>query len=113
MIKKFLFLFFAVFAVAAYAQNGNVSGTVKDEGGEPLIGVSIVIKGSTTGVVTDLNGKFSLNGKVGDIIQFSFIGMVSQEHTFDGTPISVTMKEDPKVLDEVVVVGYGTQKKLI
>lgn len=112
MIKKILFLFFAVFAVATYAQNGNITGMVKDASDEPLIGVSVVIKGTTTGVVTDLNGNFSLSGKVGDIIQFSFIGMVSQEHTFNGTPISVVMQDDSKMLDEVVVVGYGTQKKV-
>ena len=74
--------------------------------------MSVVIKGTATGVVTDLDGNFSLNGKVGDIIQFSFIGMVSQEHTFSGTPIQVVMQDDSKMLDEVVVVGYGTQKKV-
>ena len=85
---------------------------MKDANDEPLIGVSVVIKGTATGVVTDLDGNFSLNGKVGDIIQFSFIGMVSQEHTFSGTPIQVVMQDDSKMLDEVVVVGYGTQKKV-
>lgn len=85
---------------------------VKDANDEPLIGVSVVIKGTSTGVVTDLNGNFSLSGKVGDVIQFSFIGMVSQEHTFNGTPLQVVMQDDSKMLDEVVVVGYGTQKKV-
>lgn len=66
-----------MFAVALHAQNGNITGTVKDANDEPLIGVSVLIKGTTTGVVTDLNGNFSLNGKVRDIIQFSFIGMVT------------------------------------
>lgn len=112
MIKKILFLFFAMFATLSYAQNGNITGTVKDANDEPLIGVSVVIKGTTTGVITDLNGNFSLNGKVGDIIQFSFIGMVSQQHTFNGTPIQVVMQDDSKMLDEVVVIGYGTQKKV-
>lgn len=112
MIKKILFLFFVVFAVAAHAQVGNITGTVKDVNNEPLIGVSVLIKGSTTGVVTDLNGNFSLNGKVGDVIQFSFIGMASQEHAFDGSPMEVVMQDDSKMLDEVVVVGYGSQKKV-
>lgn len=112
MIKKILFLFFAMFAVAVYAQNGNITGMVKDANNEPLVGVSVVIKGTTTGVVTDLNGNFSLSGKMGDIVQFSFIGMVSQEHTFNGTSIQVVMQDDSKMLDEVVVVGYGTQKKV-
>lgn len=112
MIKKILFLLFAVFAVTAYAQNSNITGMVKDANDEPLIGVSVVIKGTSTGVVTDLNGNFSLSGKVGDVIQFSFIGMVSQEHTFNGTPLQVVMQDDSKMLDEVVVVGYGTQKKV-
>lgn len=112
MIKKILFLLFAVFAVTAYAQNSNITGMVKDANDEPLIGVSVVIKGTSTGVVTDLNGNFSLSGKVGDIIQFSFIGMASQEHTFNGTPLQVVMQDDSKMLDEVVVVGYGTQKKV-
>ena len=112
MIKKILFLLFAVFAVTAYAQNSNITGMVKDANDEPLIGVSVVIKGTSTGGVTDLNGNFSLSGKVGDIIQFSFIGMASQEHTFNGTPLQVVMQDDSKMLDEVVVVGYGTQKKV-
>lgn len=112
MIKKILFLLFALLAVTAYAQNGNITGTVKDTNNEPLIGVSVVIKGTTTGVVTDLDGNFSLNGKVGDVLQFSFIGMMTQEHAFKGTPLQVVMKDDSKMLDEVVVVGYGTQKKV-
>ncbi|MCD8179513.1 MAG: carboxypeptidase-like regulatory domain-containing protein [Tannerellaceae bacterium] len=94
MIKKILVFFFAMFAVATYAQNGNITGTVVDTDGEPLIGVTAIIKGTTTGTVTDFDGNFTLTGKVGDVIVFSFMGMVAQEHTFNGSLIHVVMRDD-------------------
>lgn len=93
-------------------QNGSVSGVVEDTYG-PVIGASVIIKGSTTGTVTDLDGKFTLNGvKKGDLIQISYIGYTTQTLKFTGqSVIRIDLKEDTQNLEEVVVVGYGSQKK--
>ncbi|HYG38052.1 MAG TPA: TonB-dependent receptor [Cytophagales bacterium] len=90
-----------------------ISGTVKDDEGEPLPGVSVVIKGTTLGTVTDIEGKYSLNvTDDNSVLVFSFIGYSSQEVAVNGrTIIDVTLLEDVTALSEVVVVGYGTQKK--
>ena len=112
MVKKILFLFLIVFASALSAQNVAITGTVTDANGEPLIGVNVVVKGTTTGAITDLDGAFSKNGKKGDVVVFTYIGMTSQEVTFQGTPLRVVMKDDSQALEEVVVVGYGSQKKV-
>ena len=112
MVKKILFLFLIVFASALSAQNVAITGTVTDANGEPLIGVNVVVKGTTTGAITDLDGAFSVNGKKGDVVVFTYIGMTSQEVTFQGTPLRVVMKDDSQALEEVVVVGYGSQKKV-
>lgn len=75
----------------------------------PVIGASVVIKGTTNGMVTDMDGKFSIQGaKRGDVIQISYVGYVSQEIVWDGkTSLRITLKGDSQNLDEVVVVGYG------
>lgn len=93
-------------------QNGKVSGIVEDALG-PVAGASVVVKGTTNGNVTDMDGNFTLEGvKKGDIIQISFIGYVTQEIKYTGqTALKVTIAEDSQTLQEVVVVGYGTQKK--
>ena len=92
-------------------QSGTVTGTVVDAMG-PVIGASVVVKGTTNGVITDFDGNFSLSGvKKGDIIEISFVGYETQTVKWDGKPINVTLKEDTKTLDEVVVVGFGSQKK--
>lgn len=88
-----------------------VNGTVSDEFG-PVAGASVVVKGTTNGTVTDMDGKFSLSVKNGDIIVISFIGYVTQEIQFTGqSNLAVQLAEDTQRLDEVVVVGYGVQKK--
>ena len=88
-----------------------VTGTVEDALG-PVIGASVMVKGTTNGVITDLEGKFSLNDvKKGDIIVISYIGYVTQEIPYTGKPIQVKLAEDSKALEEVVVVGYATVKK--
>lgn len=113
MIKKILFLsLLAVLGVVAKAQNVPVTGTVTDADGEPLIGVSVLVKGTSVGAITDLDGKFSLEGKAGDVLVFSYIGMESLEKPFAGEPMSVVMHDDTRMLEEVVVVGYGSQKKV-
>ncbi|MCS2309819.1 TonB-dependent receptor plug domain-containing protein [Phocaeicola vulgatus] len=87
-------------------------GVVKDNQGETVIGASVVVKGSTNGTITGLDGDFTLdNVKRGDVIQISYIGYVSQEVVWQGTPLNITLKEDSQTLEEVVVVGFGSQKK--
>ena len=87
------------------------SGIIEDALG-PIIGASVIIKGTSTGVITDMDGQFSLDGvKKGDVLQISFVGYITQEVTYNGKPIRVKLVEDSKVLDEVVVVGYATVKK--
>lgn len=88
-----------------------VTGTVTDTSG-PVIGATVMQKGTTNGTITDMDGKFSLDGvKKGDVIQITYIGYIMQEITYTGKPIKVTLVEDSKKLDEVVVVGYATVKK--
>lgn len=89
-----------------------VEGIVRDKAGEPLIGVSVVVKGTTTGTVTDIDGKYSLNiNTPNPIIVFSYIGYKEQSITPTKTALNVVMEEDSKMMSEVVVVGYGLQKK--
>ena len=94
-------------------QTENCTGIVLDQNGETVIGASVVVKGTTNGTITGFDGDFSIpNVKKGDVIQISFIGYLTQEVVWNGKPINVTLKEDTKTLDEVVVVGYGSQKKV-
>ena len=93
-------------------QSQTATGTVEDSMG-PVIGASVVVKGTTNGVITDFDGNFSLeNVKKGDVIQISFVGYVTQEVVWNGQPLSIELKEDSEMLEEVVVVGFGTQKKV-
>ena len=93
-------------------QESTCKGVVKDSKGETIIGASVVVKGTSNGTITDFDGNFSLsNVKKGATIQISFVGFKSQEIVWDGSSISVALKEDTEVLDEVVVIGYGVQKK--
>lgn len=111
MIRRLLFLFFLFFAVAVRSQNVAITGTVTDVNKDPLMGVNVLVKGTTSGVITDLDGNFSLKGKKGSTLVFSYVGMISQEVVFDGTSLSIVMIDNAQALDEVVVVGYGTMRK--
>ncbi len=93
-------------------QNERVSGVVSDVAG-PIAGATVMVKGTTNGTITDMNGQFSLSGlKKGDILQISYIGFTTQEITYTGqASLKINMAEDLKALDEVVVVGFGSQKK--
>ena len=95
-------------------QQGTVcKGVVKDATGETVIGATVVVKGTTNGTVTGIDGDFQLsNVERGAVIRISFIGYQTVEVTWQGTPLQVTLKDDTQALDEVVVVGYGTQKKV-
>lgn len=111
MIKKILFLFFVVFAATAYSQDVTITGTVTDANSEPLVGVNVLVKGTTTGAITDIDGNFSVSGKKGSTLVFSYIGMLTQEVVYKGTALRVVMKDDSKALEEVVVICYQTVKK--
>ena len=90
-----------------------VSGVVTDASGDPIIGANVIIKGTTTGSITDIDGKFMLEAKNGDVIQVSFIGYLTQEVPYTGqATLSVNLVEDTQKLEEIVVVGYGVQKKV-
>ena len=100
-------------ATLAYSQTGTVTGTVKDQNGEPLIGVNVFVKGSTNGGITNIDGQYSLQGVQGrSTLVFSYIGFTTQEIAVTNQrTINVMLREDAQHLDEVIVVGYGTQQK--
>ena len=90
-----------------------ITGTVLDATGMPVIGANVMVKGTTNGTITDMDGKFSLDVEEGAILVVSYIGFSNQEiKVGNQTSLSVTLKEDAEALDELVVVGYGTQKKV-
>jgi len=104
-------LLFGVCLVSAQQQPA-VSGVVTDASdGSPMIGVSVLVKGTTKGTITDVNGKYTLNALQGSKLIFSYIGMKKQEVFVKGAIINVNLESDSKVLNEVVAVGYGTMKK--
>lgn len=89
-----------------------VTGEVFDAQGEPLIGASVTVKGvPNSGAVCDIDGRFSIKAKKGDILVINYVGFKEQEVRVGDTPLVITMEENTSVLDEVVVVGYGVQKK--
>ena len=102
-----------LFVTQSFAQNVTITGVVKDQSGEPLIGVNVMEKGTTNGSITDVDGKYSVSVKGGKtILVFSYIGYISQEIPVGNQKtLNVTMKEDTEELEEVVVIGYGTAKK--
>ena len=100
-----------VTGIDAVQQNGTCTGVVKDGTGETVIGASVVVKGTTNGTITGIDGDFSLNNvKQGDIIQISFVGYKTVEVKWNGQPLNVTLKDDTEMLGEVVVTGYGGQQ---
>ncbi|MBR5540991.1 MAG: TonB-dependent receptor [Bacteroides sp.] len=102
----------SVSKVNTIQQNSIAKGTVKDLVGEALIGASVVVKGTTNGTITDFDGNFELSGvSKGATLEISFVGYATQEIKFDGKIINIVLKENTEMLDELVVVGYGVQKK--
>ena len=101
-----------LFAVVTQAQNVKFSGTVVDNNGEPIIGASVMEKGTSIGSITDLDGNFSFDGTQGSTLVISYVGYVNQE-VKGGQNMRITLKEDTKALNEVVVIGYGVQKKSV
>ena len=106
-----LLLMFFAYSLNGYSQN-TVRGTVIDAKGESLPGVSVLVKGTSNGTITDVNGKFSINAPASGTLVISSIGMTTQEVKLNGRRVvNVTLQEDVANLDEVVVIGYGSQKK--
>ena len=106
----------AVFATAnevqAVMQSDPVKGQVVDENGSPVIGATVMMKGTSKGAITDLNGNFTLENATKGTLVISYIGYITEEVQTNGQgSVNVVLKEDTKRLDEVVVVGYGTQRK--
>ena len=111
MRKKIKILAFLMLLASGtlFAQS-QVTGIVMDETGEPVIGASIMVKGTQQGTVTDVNGNFSFNAPEGSILVFSYVGMIPRELAASSN-MNVTLQSDTELLDELVVVGYGTQRK--
>lgn len=89
-----------------------VTGTVIDSSGEPVIGASILVKGSSIGAATDIDGKFSIDAPAGSTLQVTYVGCEPYEFKASSTPVEISLKDSSELLDEVVVVGFGTQKKV-
>lgn len=107
--SKYLLLWIAgmLLSVQAFAQAIVVNGTVVEKDGEPIIGANVLIKGTTNGAITDLDGNFTLNAQQGDILVISFIGYKNQELPASAN-MKITLHEDTEILDDVIVIGYAT-----
>lgn len=107
-----LWLLFSLIPLCTFAQSITVKGKVKDNTGEPVIGANVTEKGTTNGIITDFDGNFSLSVKQNATLVVSYIGFVTQEIAVKGnTDLKITLKEDSKALEEVVVIGYGSARK--
>ena len=98
-------------SVGAYAQQLSVKGIVKDQTGEPVIGANVLVKGTTNGVITNIDGEFTLAAKKGDILSVSYVGYTSQEVPVSEKFLNIILKEDSELLAEVVVLGYGANTR--
>ncbi len=108
----FLLVMLCLVPIWAMAQSRTVKGVVKDAAGEPIIGASVLQKGSTNGIITDLDGNFTLQISGDPVLVVSYVGYVSQEIPTRGkSTLKIVMKEDSKALEEVVVIGYGTARR--
>lgn len=113
ILKGGITFILSMLCVLSFAQVHQINGTVNDTSGEPMIGVNVSVKGSGSGSITDLDGKFTIpNVSEKDILVVSYIGYITQSITVGKqTSIVITLKEDAQSLDEIIVVGYGVQKK--
>lgn len=111
MISRMVLLLACLFAgISAWAQ-GTVTGTVTDANDEPLIGATVLVKGTSVGTSTDIDGKFSIAAAQGKTLVVSYVGYTTQEVPVKGSTVNVVLKEDTALLDEVVVIGYGTMTR--
>lgn len=97
-------------AIGAHADE-TITGTVTDEKSEPLIGATVMVAGSNTGAATDIDGKFTLQAKQGATLRVSYVGYTSTSVKVNARDLKIVLKEDNALLDEVVVVGYGSMKR--
>lgn len=111
--RNVLTFLLGLFCLVSFAQGQQVQGIVKDKTGEPMIGVNVLVKGTTNGTITGIDGDFILTGvKKSDVLSFTYIGYKGKEVKYEGqATLNVTMEEDSETLDEVVVIGYGTVNK--
>ena len=110
--RTFLILLLGLFvSVGAFAQKISVTGVVKDETGMSIIGGNVLVKGTTTGAITDIDGKFTLSANKGDVLVVSYVGFTTQEVPVSENPLNIILREDTEMLKEVVVLGYGAQTR--
>ena len=110
--KGILTLFLALVVQFSFAQEKTVTGTVTDESGLPLPGVNIIVKGTTNGVQSDIDGNYSITASVGEVLTFSYLGLKTKEMAIgDANTINVVMTEDAAALDEVVITAFGIKKE--
>ena len=98
-------------SVIAYSQQISVKGIVKDQIGEPVIGANVLVRGTTNGVITNVNGEFILSASKSDVLVVSFVGYTTQEIPVSEKQMTIVLKEDTELLDEVVVLGYGANTR--
>jgi TonB-linked SusC/RagA family outer membrane protein len=111
-MKKILTIFLIVFSTSVFSQEKIITGNVKDEAGDPILGVTVLLKGIARGAVTDFDGNYSIKAKTGDVLVFSFIGNETKELTVgESKTVNVILSKANNELEEVVVIGYGTVKK--
>jgi len=111
LLAALLFLLISIFSLQVYAQNKTISGTIVDINNEPVIGANIQVKGTTIGAITDVDGKFSFNAPQTGTLVISYIGYKTQELALGQAVYNITLYEDSEALEEVVVIGYGVQRK--
>jgi len=113
LLKEVSMILFLFFSGTLFLQAQNVSGTLMDPDGLPLIGANVMVEGTSVGTITDIDGNFRIAAKPGDVLKVSYIGYSDQSITIDqsGSPIMISMLEDSQALDEVLIVGYGTRKR--
>ncbi|OSY86836.1 TonB-dependent receptor [Tenacibaculum holothuriorum] len=110
--KTLLVCFLLILSTNLFSQEKKITGKVTDKNGEPLVGTAVIIKGSLKGTETDFDGNYQINTEPSSVLVFNHIGFKSTEKTVENqTIINITLEEDSESLDEVVIVGYGTQKK--
>ena len=112
LTRRILFLLLGIFCMSAVSAQTTVTGVVKDAAdGTPLPGVSVLVKSTTRGTITDFNGNYSIQVQQGETLVFSFIGYTSQEAVVSGATLNISLESDVQNVDEVVVIGYGAAKK--
>ncbi|GJH40212.1 hypothetical protein RCZ04_07620 [Capnocytophaga sp. HP1101] len=113
MIKLlYTWAFFLLATLSVIAQNIEVTGTIKDEKGEPIIGAVVLVKGTQRGTSADMDGNYTIQAKVGETLSFSTLGMQTVERKVTATTkqLNIVLKEDVEELEELVVTGYGAPK---